>query len=246
MSPCNEWLEYEGMKAPVHYICGYLPTTVGADVLSQKLLSFKSGHYPSMKFWLNIAFHDLHKLLAKDESDLVTRALSHDELKVDLNKDYRTPLGYVCARTTRFLNSRYAGGMIYKLHSTQPLKGLSKNERWEAIKDKFKVADGFNRRRFKQFWFVDDVITTGATARAVWKALLEFYPDIDFRVFALARTVHDQEFNKTSTIIEHWNEIKDIPDRVLYEPEELYLPCSPLLSDLPMVSFDNSDTFFVC
>jgi len=184
-------------------------------------------------------------LLLRNDSDLLTRALSHDELKVNLNTDYRTPLGYLCARTARLLRSRYAAGMIQKINLTPPLKGLSKDERWNVIKDNFKVSDGFNRRRFKQFWFVDDVITTGATARAVWKALLEFYPDIDFRVFALARTIRDVDFNKDLTFIEDWNRIKDDEYLVIYEPAEEYEVSSEPGFVFPSLKFDNSDTFFI-
>lgn len=231
--------------APVYYLCGYLPTTEGSDMLSEKILRFKSNHYPTKKFWLNSALNSFNELLSRDDSDLLVRSLSHDELKVNLNTDFRTPLGYLCARTAKLLRSRYAAGMICKTGITPPLKGLSRDERQNAVKDIFKVADGFNRRRFKQFWFVDDVITTGATARAVWKALLEFYPDIDFRVFALARTIRDVDFNKDLTFIDDWNRIKDDEYLVIYEPAEEYEVSSELGFVFPSLKFDNDGTFFV-
>jgi len=58
------------------------------------------------------------------------------------------------------------------------------------------VCDSFIRRQIRTFWF----ITTGATARAAWRALLKYYPDIDFRVYTLVRTAHDPNFNANQPI----------------------------------------------
>lgn len=243
MDKVNEWLEFDGRKAPVHYLCGYVPGSVDEDKLSSKLLSFKAGNHTAKTFWFNHFLSKCDNLFMKDKSDLITRALSNNEQKVDLYMDYQQPLGYICNRTARLLKSRYAAGMLHKVKATSALKGLSKYERWEEVKDSYKVSEGFIRRKFKQFWFVDDIITTGATARAAWKALLECYPDIDFRVIALARTVHDPTYNTESTLIHDWEFLKS-HDLVLHETEQTYASFYDT-ETLPISSFNKEGTFFV-
>jgi len=243
METCNEWLEFEGRKAPVYYLCGFIPGSVGEDELSPKILSFKAGSFQAKQFWLNHMLNKCRELLIKDESDLFCRALSSDELTINVSNDYKTPLGYLCTRSAKLLRARYASGMLHKISMTPTLKGLSKHDRWELVKDNYRVSERFVRRKFMQFWFVDDVITTGATARAAWKALLEYYPDIDFRVLALARTVHDQAYNETSTLIADYKEMLQ-QDLLVYESEEQY--CSqPPRSGLAIPEFSNEGTFFV-
>lgn len=238
MENCNEWLYLDGKKAPVYYLCGYIPNSLGNDALSIKLLSFKAGNFQSRQFWLEYILNSYQSLFEKGENELIIRSLGHNELDVDLDMDYKYALGFICYRLAKLVNCRYAKGMIHKLKVTPQLKTLSRDERWDVVKDNFALTQLYRPGVYKTVWFVDDVITTGATARATWKALLEFYPDIDFKVIALARTVRDQDYNRNSTI--------DDPgitgNNTLREEEEIYF--SNNLNSLG-IRFDNNDTFFL-
>lgn len=237
MENCNEWLYLDGKKAPVYYLCGYIPISLGNDALSIKLLSFKAGNFQSRQFWLEYILNSYQSLFENGENELIIRSLGHNELGVDLNMDYKNPLGFLCYRLAKSVNCRYAKGMIHKLKVTPQLKTLSRDERWDVVKDNFALSQLFRPGVYKTIWFVDDIITTGATARATWKALLEFYPDIDFRVLALGRTVRVQDYNKNSTILAP--EINE--NNTLREEEGTYL--SNNLNSV-RIKFDNTDTFF--
>jgi len=238
MISCNEWLYLEGLKAPVYYLCGYIPGKNVTDILSKNLIGFKAGYYNARKFWLDHFLNLCENIFAKDESELIIRALGHNELDVDLSTDYKKPLSLLCNRAAKLTNSRYVAGMIHKLKVTPPLKGLSKDERWNIVKDNFALSQIFMSGNTKTFWFVDDIITTGATARATWKTLLDWYPDVDFKVIALARTVRDLNYNKNTAILNP--EINK--SNILREEEETYFTNHPQSAN---IQFDNKDTFFI-
>lgn len=152
--------------------------------------------------------------------------------------DYENPLGYLCYRIAKTVNCRYASGMIHKVKAIPPLKGLNKEDRWNIVKDNYGLSQLFRPGVYKTVWFVDDIITTGATARATWKALLDWYPDVDFRVIALARTVRDHDYDMNSTILNP--EINE--NNILREEEGIYFSNN---LNLFGIEFDNSDTFFI-
>ena len=237
MPNCNEWIYYDGLKAPVYYLCGYIPGANIHDALSQKLLSFKNGNVQARQFWLDRFLSSYQHLFDKGENDFIIRSLSHKELEIEFEVDLKNPLGSLCYRISKAVNCRYASGMIYKLKVTPPLKGLSREARWDMVKDNYGLSQLFSQMNRKTVWFVDDIITSGATARATWKALLHWYPEVDFRVIALARTVREQDYNLNSTILNP--EINEF--NVLREEEETYFTSN--LKSVPF-KFDNRDTFF--
>lgn len=244
MRPFNEWLEFDGRKAPVYYLCGYLPTAEGADAVSQSILSFKNYYYPAMQLWLQYVLEDFDTV-EKDKRDLMFRALAHNEIRATFKTEAKAPLAFICQKISRWSKIHYPFEMLKKNAETKPLKFLTKEERWEAVKDNFQVCDGFTKRQFRSFWFVDDIITTGATARAVWKALLEYYPDIDFRVYALARTVHDPNFNISQPIDDTFQKRLDHYYGSVLEEAVPYVKEIADLRKLPMPNFNNEGTFFV-
>lgn len=140
---------------------------------------------------------------------------------------------------------RYPFQMLKKVRETQPLKFLTKEQRWNTLQDVYQVVDGFTRRRFRTCWFVDDITTTGATARTVWKALLRHYPDIDFRVYALARTVYDPQYNSDLSADETYESRWQSYFPVAEEPVEGYGDKVLDFRDLPMPDFSNENTFFL-
>lgn len=238
MENCNEWLYLDGRKAPVYYLCGYIPISLGRDTLSKTLLAFKAGNFHARHFWLDQILNSYQQLFTKEGNALIIRSLGHNELDVDLNMDYKNPLGFLSYRLAKAINCRYAAGLIHKKNVTPPLKGLNKEERWKEVKDNFGLSQLFRPGLYNTVWFVDDVITTGATARAIWKALLDFYPDVEFKVIALARTVRDRDYNINSIILN-----QDISENnLLREEEETYF-----VNNLKYlkIRFDNTDTFFV-
>lgn len=244
MRPCDEWLELDGRKAPVYYVCGYLPSVDRGDAIPKSILSFKNRYYPAMQLWLQYVFDDFDTL-EKDGRDIMVRALAHNELRATFETESQEPLAFLCQKISRWSKICYRFDMLKKIAETKPLKFLSKEERWKAVKDSFQVCDGYTRRQFRTFWFIDDIVTTGATARAAWKALLEHYPDIDFRVYALARTVHDPTFNNNHLIHETFQERKNFYYNLVQETEEPYLKAITDLRQFPMPAFSNENTFFV-
>lgn len=238
MASYQEWIYLDGLKAPVYYLCGYVPGAQQNDAFSQKLIAFKSRNYKARQFWLDHFLRLCQKLFVKDQSEIIIRALGHNELDVDLSTDYKNPLSNLCYHAARETNSRYVAGMIHKVKMIPPLKDLTRDERWNMVKDNFALSQIFMEGNLKTFWFVDDIITTGATARATWKVLLNWYPDVEFEVIALARTVRDLDYNLNSTILNP--EIKEL--NILREIEESYFTNNLRLLKF---KFNNYDTFFL-
>ncbi|WP_270087220.1 ComF family protein [Sphingobacterium sp. SYP-B4668] len=240
----NEWLELDGRKAPVYYICGYIPSRQGGDPISESILKLKQGNFTAIHFWLRYLLDDFLPL-ESDLQDIMVRALGHREMQVTPKSEAQQPLAYLCEKTRRPSRIRYPFQMLKKVRETQPLKFLTKEQRWNTLQDVYQVGDGFTRRQFRTCWFVDDIITTGATARAVWKALLDQYPDIDFRVYALARTVYDPEYNSDLSADVPYGSRWQSYFPAAEEPAEGYGDKLLDIRDLPMPDFSNQNTFFL-
>lgn len=125
-----------------------------------------TGEYPELKaelpsavnVWLSYIYEDFGAL-EHDLKDIMVWALGHNVQRATFTSGKEQPLAYLCQSTARASRIRYPFDMIKKLHEAPELKYLSKHDRWDAFKDTFQVYDGYNRRTFKRFWFIDGVIT---------------------------------------------------------------------------------------
>jgi len=87
---------------------------------------------------------------------------------------------------------RYEPRLLRRIRRTPPQKGLTGQERWQNVKDAFRVAEGAqDRLKGKSVLLIDDVYTTGATVRACCAALRRAGAD-QIHVLVLARVVGEE------------------------------------------------------
>ncbi len=71
---------------------------------------------------------------------------------------------------------------------SEQMAGLSKDDRFDAISDSFYVRGSHVLTHFQYCYLVDDVYTTGSTARAAARALKNVYPHLEVIALTFAKT----------------------------------------------------------
>ena len=78
--------------------------------------------------------------------------------------------------------------LVYRAKDTKALKALGKESRIQELKDAFAAADLTKFRGFGlRVLLVDDILTTGSTARSVARAILNELPDAKVFVWAFCQ-----------------------------------------------------------
>lgn len=243
MKTFRERLMYRGDSAYIHYLCGYIPGRLGSDGLSGSILAFKEGTPREMAMWTAFAVEAFAQLDI-DPDDLILRALSHSETEVDNESDSRSPLGTLCRSLADVYGCTYRNDILAKRRPTRRLRSLGRDDRWKELNGEYTIDREGSRLDFRKVWLVDDVITTGATARAIWKACLSPWPDMVLQVFALARTAHVPGTNDGLELESPgfaWKE----GGLTLREPQSPYHSRRLSQHDLTSPVFDNTGTFII-
>lgn len=235
---------YRGKSAPLHYLCGYIPGRFGDDALSSRILAFKSGRNAAvLNMWQEFAIEAFREFDIGPD-DIIIRALSHRETCSTSVSEERNPLAKLARGIAGNFDCAYLPELIHKRKATRRLVGLSRDNRWKEAGNSYTVDKALLPASPRSVWLVDDVITTGSTARAIWKALLGVMPNVDFNVFTLARTAWTADANEALRL--------EGPDctwedgiMVLHEPETIYEPAPISASDLTSPEFDNEHTFII-
>jgi predicted amidophosphoribosyltransferase len=177
------FLFHSGALYPHYHLCYYLPRSVGRDELSRSLLNFKLSVPEDIQGWIDRALC----LLPQDlfpPGICVVRALHHDELVA--NSGYATPLDLLGAALAANFKGRYLPQILRKSRSVRKINQLPTAEREVELRDIYYICMDPTGHS-GSYLLIDDILTTGTTARAIIDALLCMRPDCQITLFTLAK-----------------------------------------------------------
>ncbi|MDP4148715.1 MAG: hypothetical protein Q8927_05895 [Bacteroidota bacterium] len=197
------FLFHKGALYPHYHLCQYLPRAAGRDELSRSLLNFKTSVPEDIRAWVDRA-------LALLPSDLlspgicVVRALHHQETIAGVGA--HSPLDQLGAALATYFNGLYLPQLLRKSRPARKINQLPTAEREEELKDIYYIcmdsrghsggdqpgsgqlgSDPFGSEPSGAFLVIDDILTTGATARSIIDALVGALPDCRITLFTLAK-----------------------------------------------------------
>jgi predicted amidophosphoribosyltransferase len=187
---------------PHYFLCNYLPVSAARDTLSRSLLRFKHGLQPDLDGWIDCAV-ELLAPLNFPAGTIIVRALHHNETVVQGQSmpAAMDKLGKALAATFHCI---YQPELLSKARTTRPNKGLTRFERFTELKNVYTAAQAIHPIPAiaprppdpnQPFLIIDDILTSGTTARMIIRAIRHAWPDATFSVFSLARADHDTTLN---------------------------------------------------
>lgn len=192
---------------PHYYLCSYHPLSTGKDSRSYSLLQFKRGRQPYLNNWIDSSLEMLTDASGPATPPIIPpgciilRALHHDETFVC--EDSPTSLDKLGKALAGHFQGHFLPGLLKKSLPTQPVKGLSREERMSLLEGLYSVVDvsisvipdnpdGSHILSDPEspnihFLIIDDVLTTGITMKAIISALRRAYPNACPAIFTLAK-----------------------------------------------------------
>jgi len=186
-----------------YYLCHYLPLSAGVDTLSRSLLKFKRGIQPDLDAWIRSALEVFHNIPLSPDT-IIIRALRHDETQVQgAPSSSLDLLGQ--ALSTPF-QCQYLPSLLRKSRPTLNNKGLTRDQRETELNDVYSIATENLPLAMASspattphlpipppFLLIDDILTTGTTARTIIHTLQQSFPLSPIQVFTLAKAEHGRE-----------------------------------------------------
>ncbi len=167
------------------YLCPYLPLTAGKDTLSHSLLKFKQRIQPDLDAWIDCSTQ-LLALQPFSADTIIIRALRHDETTA--RTELPSALDFLGHSLATRLDCRYLPNFLNKSRTTLPNKYLGRRQRRSQIQDVYQVATPIpGIAASTPFLLIDDILTTGATMRAIIRTLSHHYPNCPIKTFTLTR-----------------------------------------------------------
>jgi predicted amidophosphoribosyltransferase len=185
------------------YLCPYLPLTAGMDTLSFSLLRFKQRIQPDLDAWIDCSRQLLGRLPFSSDT-IILRALRHDEITA--RTDFPSALDLLGHSLAIDLRCRYLPGLLSKSRTTLPNKHLTRRQRRTQLLDVYHLSTSPVHLRAPEppaeapetsakagltpttpFLLIDDILTTGATMRALIRTLRHHYPACPIKTFTLTR-----------------------------------------------------------
>lgn len=163
----------------------YFPRKSAWDNNAQLILDFKSNSRSAAEYLLDCALRELRGYKLNEEI-FVIRGLKSNETRAISDAGYA--MDWLGQGIATGIGGIYIPQLLMKKRATQQLKQLRARERENELADVYGVRDlglGLNQRNIL---LLDDVVTTGATSRAVVRAILESFPAAKINVFALGWT----------------------------------------------------------
>jgi predicted amidophosphoribosyltransferase len=165
------------------YLRPYLPLSAGADALSLSLVKFKQRIQPDLNTWIEDAAQLLSRLSFSPDT-IIIRALRHDETCA--RPEFPSALDLLGQSLATSFHCRYIPTLVSKSRVTLPNKHLTRRERRSQLRDVYHVATA-SLSPLTPFLLIDDILTTGATMRALISAICCVYPDCPIHAFTLTR-----------------------------------------------------------
>ncbi len=163
-----------------YYLCKYLSLQGSTDLISRSLLRFKQGLQPHLDYWIDAAVNTLRPL-SPLSSTVIIRALAHQETIADPNA--APSLDRLARSLSGCLNLPYISTILSKTIQTPPNKRHSRDERMQHLNAAYLAA----ATPHSNFLLIDDILTTGATAKAIISALRHSNPSCQITLFTLAK-----------------------------------------------------------
>ncbi len=120
-----------------------------------------------------------------DADTVILRALNSHETFVT---GTLTPLDRLGNSLATVFDCTYYPAMLHKTKLTPSIKSLTLPEREAALKDVYRIDPELFDLNHRKVLIIDDVTTTGATACAIIKSILEHFPEAGMNIFSLAWT----------------------------------------------------------
>jgi ATP-dependent DNA helicase RecQ len=185
----ESFIPYHPAAVRHYFLCHYLPITGGSDTPSRSLLKFKRGAQPDLDAWIDCALHALHEMTPAISPDtIIIRALHHNETSLAAPAPAPAPLDLLGEAIAAQFNCGYLPSLLAKTRPTRQNKGLSVEERFTELQDAYGVAP--RSITSPSFLLIDDLLTTGATARVIIDALRRTFPACPIRIFTLGKVGH--------------------------------------------------------
>jgi predicted amidophosphoribosyltransferase len=215
------FLSYNNALYDHYYLCRYLPRSAGRDTLSHSLLKFKQGRHPDLEGWIDCATEMLTAMPLPPHTTLI-RALHHNETTIPDTPIALDLLGQALA--SRF-HHHYCPRLLQKARLTAPVKAFAKPQREEELQDLYSIApsDTAAPGGIPRHWLIiDDILTSGATARAILQAILDRYPTAPVTIFTLTRAdIATPPHSSTSLKGRHY-QLEEGQDWTVSEPSLTY------------------------
>ncbi|MHA4808493.1 hypothetical protein ACX0G9_10305 [Flavitalea flava] len=219
----QSFITYKGNRYPHYYLCNYLPVSAGQDRFSHSLLKFKQGRQPDLSAWIDCSLEILSSapsLPFLPSSNPVTtiipsgtilvRALHHQEWMVEGQTTSLDKLGLALSAHFKCL---YLPGLLRKSRNVLEMKGLSQIQREQELKELYFLDNAHPEKshplllhqqksleEFPEFLILDDILTTGTTAKMIIEALQSSFPLARLRIFTLAKANYDAGLNKSTLL----------------------------------------------
>jgi predicted amidophosphoribosyltransferase len=202
-----------------YFLCTYLPYSSGKDNLSRSLLRFKSRLQIDLQAWIECCSLELNSILS--ENFILLRALHNNETVPTLSgMDH---LGVELAEKNR---CHFRPQWLTKIHPTRPLKSLRKTDRLMELNEVYQFRP--NEAAHDQHYLIlDDILTTGTTAFAIARAIVDVEKDARITIFTLAKVDYDAQLNET---LMFYNEMYHWENRNGWEVNEEELKYNQLQS----------------
>ncbi|HXD77575.1 MAG TPA: hypothetical protein VN616_07190 [Puia sp.] len=184
------WLSKASIRAgdetiPHFFLFPYLPIEAGQDPVSHSLVRFKQRLRPDLDDWIAAAVTAL-KALRFPSGTVILRPLHHDETTA--RPGFPGGLDLLGAALAAEFGYRYLPGILSKAHPTLPNKHLPRSRRRTELLDVYRLETLFPSTTF--FLLIDDILTTGATIRAVVAAIRRMHPANPVTAFTLTRAAN--------------------------------------------------------
>ena len=184
------------------YLCPYLAVAAGTDAVSLSLIRFKQRLQPDLDAWIDGATQLLGALSFSADT-IILRALRHDETTA--RTDFLSALDLLGQRLAIRLNCRYLPALLTKSRTTLSNKHLSRTDRRSQLQGVYHLTTDVPTTGAPNpsttepphfitpstpFLLIDDILTTGATMKAIILTLRTAYPSCPITAFTLTRAAN--------------------------------------------------------
>jgi hypoxanthine phosphoribosyltransferase len=242
MKVFKEHISLNGRIAPVFFLCGYKPGD-SQNALAWSIWNFKFGKKQEIDLWMDFAIEGLLGLDISSDAILI-RPLSNSDVDAGKIGYEYMPLSKLCKQVEKHFGASFHPELLVKNRETQSLKTLGLMDRKKELHEVYQINTDLSRLKFRKIWLIDDVLTTGTTAKAIWAELSVIWPDVDFNIFALARntqgTVNDDDLELSGSKYRWVN-----GEIVLMEDSTEYMRKPVTKELLRYPDFDNEETDFL-
>jgi predicted amidophosphoribosyltransferase len=182
----HTYLSYNQRLYSHYYLCHYLPASAGHDNLSHSLLRFKKGRHPDLEGWLDCSL-ELFAQVPIPPGATIIRALHHHETTVSSTP---SPLDNLGEQLAYRFQHHYHPRLLQKTLPNQPVKLFSRPRREEELQGLYRIDPTYNTLLPDppgHWLIIDDVLTSGATIRAILQAICQAYPQAAITIFTLTK-----------------------------------------------------------